>query len=163
RAACARPAGVLNLLVAVVTARDGERTAVVHELLQLLADLEEGETLGRNGDRLARARIAAVVRFVGTDREASEATNLNPFATLKRLRHRVEDAVDDELSSGLRQLAAARDCVDQLALRHVYSCGSCGLAIRKPCKARMLHGSRSTHFIGSGRADPKRRARPRRQ
>jgi len=93
-------------------------TAAVDELFQFFADFEERQSLRGNRDGLARARIATRVRFVRAHREAAEATDFNPFAALERFRHRVEDAIDDELGARLRQVGSRCHRVDELALRH---------------------------------------------
>src|SRR4029079_18122303 len=69
---------------------------VVHALAQLLANLEECQALGPDVDRLARARVAALVLLVGADRKASEAADLDPFALAKRVDHRVEHLADEK-------------------------------------------------------------------
>src|SRR5262249_44671828 len=102
-------------------ARDRERAAVVDELLQLFANLEERQSFRRYRHRLAGSRISTAVGLVRTDRKAPESANLDALAMLERLRHGVEHAVDHELRPGLRQLPSARDRIDQLALRHVHS------------------------------------------
>src|SRR6266480_941696 len=87
---------VVVVVVLAVTARDRKMAAAVDELFQLFADFEERKTLRRNGDGLARARVATRVRFVWTHREAAEATDFDAFAALERFGHRVEDAIDDQ-------------------------------------------------------------------
>ena len=60
--------------------------AVVHALAQLLANLEESQPLGADMDRLAGARVAALVLLVGADREAAEAADLDSFSPRRALR-----------------------------------------------------------------------------
>src|SRR5262245_33556317 len=96
-----RAAGGAAALLALATlVVDG----VVHALAQLLANLEERQALGRDVDRRARARVAALVALVLADREAAEATDFDTIAALKRRDHRVEDAVDDLLRLPLGKL-----------------------------------------------------------
>src|ERR1700722_15237489 len=69
-------------VVGVVAARDREVAAVVDELLELLADLEEREALGGHGYGGSRPRVASRVRLVRAHREAAEASNLDALAAL---------------------------------------------------------------------------------
>src|SRR5580704_4072308 len=93
-----------RLLVVVLPAGDGQMPAAVDDLLQLLADLEERETLGGDVDGLARTRVAARVGLVRPDGEAAEAADLDAFAPLERLRHRIENAVHHQLRARFREV-----------------------------------------------------------
>src|SRR5262245_26223875 len=95
------------IVVFVVAAGDREVAAVVHELAQLLADLEEGEALGRDVDGGAGARVPPCVRLVRAHGEATVPTDFDALAAFQRLDHAVEDAVHDQLGPGLRQLLSA--------------------------------------------------------
>src|SRR5262249_29404971 len=66
----------------VVAAGDGQVPAVVHELLQLLADFEKRQPLRGHGHRRTRARVAPRVRLVGANGEAPETANLDAVAPL---------------------------------------------------------------------------------
>src|SRR5581483_7051890 len=57
-------------------------------------------------------------RLVRTDREAAKAANLDAFAALQRFGHCIEDAIDDQLRTGLREVAPTCERVDELTLRH---------------------------------------------
>src|SRR5262245_24804689 len=109
-----RPAASIVLVVA--AGDRGRQAAVVDELLQLFADLEERQALRRNGDRRARPRVASRVGLVGTHGKAPEAADLDAFTPLKSFRHGLEDAVDDELGTRLRELAARGHGIDEFAL-----------------------------------------------
>src|SRR5262249_11470074 len=100
-------------------AGDGVAAAVVDQLLEVLADLEEGEALGGHGHRLPGAGVAPVVGLVRAHREAPEAADLDALAALQGLGHGVEDAVDHQLGARLGELAASGDGVDELALGHL--------------------------------------------
>src|SRR5688500_5685963 len=63
-------------VVLVGAARDlRSESAVVHELFELLADLEERKTLRRDRNRPTGPRVATRVGLVGTDGEAAEPTD----------------------------------------------------------------------------------------
>jgi len=94
------------------------RSALIDELFQLLANLEEGKPFRRDGNRISGSGISPCVGFVRTNRKASESANFDSVALLQSLRHRIKHAVDDELSTRLRKLASCGDGFDQLTLCH---------------------------------------------
>src|SRR5690606_4936295 len=79
----------------------GTQKCGVDPLLEFLARLPEGQTLGRNEDLFARLGVAPFVGFVLAHREGAKATDLHPVARAERLGDGVEEQIDDLL--GLRQ------------------------------------------------------------
>ncbi len=91
---------------------------LINELFQLLTDLEEGKTLGRNRDGISGSWITSCVGLVGANRKAAKPPDLDTISAFERVGHCVKDTVDDELSASLGQFSPRRDGFDQLALRH---------------------------------------------
>src|SRR6188768_1319609 len=69
----------------------------VEPVAQLFARLEEGHEFLSNGNRIARARIAALTRSAMLDGEGAEATQLDAVALRKRVDDLVKHDVDDAL------------------------------------------------------------------
>src|SRR3954452_15845266 len=94
-------------------------TTGIDELFQLFADFEERQTLGWHRHGLPCAWIPPGVWLVRSHGEAAVAADLNAFATLQRFGHRVEDAIDDHLCSGLGQLPSGGNGLDELTFGHL--------------------------------------------
>src|ERR1700712_5841003 len=69
----------------------------IHGFPQGLARLEVGHQLFRDGDLLARARVAAHARRAPADRETAEAADLDAVPARERVGHRIENGLDREL------------------------------------------------------------------
>src|SRR5687767_10469357 len=92
--------------------------AAVHPLLELLADLEEGQALLVDGDGHAGLRVAALVGLVAPDLEAAEAADLDPLAPAQSLLQALEDGVHEQLGLPLGQLLVLAQPLDEVRLRH---------------------------------------------
>ncbi len=90
----------------VVAARDGEVRLLFTSSFSSLPTLKNGRRFGGTGTG-APVRGLRPSRLVRTNGEAAEAADFDAFAALERLGHRVEDAIDDELGAGLREVARA--------------------------------------------------------
>src|SRR5262249_46750298 len=91
---------------------------LVHALLELLADLEERQALGRDRDSLARARIAPLVGFVGANLEGAKSADFDALARAQRLLHRIEHDGDDRFRLALAELEPSGKNFDQIRFRH---------------------------------------------
>src|SRR3546814_17560831 len=82
-------------------------SAGVQALAQLLARLEIGHDLLRDGNRLAGARVAPDARAALLDREGAEAAELDPVAARQRRRDLVQYRRHDALCIALQPMRIA--------------------------------------------------------
>ncbi len=126
------------------------RRLLLTSSLSSLPTLKNGSRFGRNRDGRAGARVAPRVGLVRTDREAAEPADLDAFALLEGLRHGLEDAVDHQLRTSLRQLAARGHRVDELTLGHGQNSGLRARGADFPMEAAFwrLVNRKTSAFLG---------------
>src|SRR5690606_23575816 len=93
---------------------------------------EMGDTLFRDHDALARARVAPDARRAPVDGKAAEPTDLDAVALDQSLAHGVENGLDGKLGVTVRELAeAAGKGFDEVAAGHVLCCKLCSTGCRE--------------------------------
>src|SRR5215467_7897292 len=90
----------------------------VDQLLQALADLEEGHALLRHAHVGAGLRIAPAPRVAAPDPEAPESPELYLLGSGQGPGDAVEDGVDDQLRLLLGEVRQLGDLVHEVSLRH---------------------------------------------
>src|SRR5438445_7942774 len=90
----------------------------VHQLLQTLAHLEEGDALFRDAHPRARLGVSPATRVAPADPEAPESPELYLLGPGEGARDAVEDRVDDQLRLFLGEVRQLGDLVHEVRLRH---------------------------------------------
>src|SRR5260221_980330 len=89
-----------------------------HHVLEFLRHLEDGHAPRGNGHGFAGARIARDARLAILDPERTEAADLDVVAIRKRLRHRIQEAVDRLGDVLLGEPRTLGDLVHEIGLGH---------------------------------------------
>src|SRR5271166_3793214 len=88
----------------------------IHEVLQFLAGLEEGDLLRRNFHFFSGLRITSYAAAALASSEAAEAADLDLVALLKSIDDAFKDGFDDGLGFFARKFGDAEHFLDQVSL-----------------------------------------------